>query len=271
MKPLPFYLGLFLVTGSGLMLQVVQTRILSATTWYYLAFLLISLAMFGITAGAVWVYQRRDRFTTQTLAGDLTYFSSLLAVVTALCVALQTTLPLVRAQSVAGMFAWLALIACLALPFFLSGIIVSLALTRSPLRIGKVYAVDMAGAAAGSIGALLFRTLRDRPRDAAAIDFRQRVRAARRDMRGAGGCRLGERHDGWRIAAAFRERASAIRRVQADAGALELLRPGCGLPRQRGSAYPLGTLAAVSRRGLADRQALDEHRRRRRHLYLSLG
>jgi hypothetical protein len=163
MKPIRFYLGLFLVTGSGLMLQIVQTRILSVTTWYYLAFLLISLAMFGITAGAVWVYQCRDRFTTQTLAGDLTYFSSLLAVVTALCVVLQTTLPLVRAQSASGMVVWLGLIACLTLPFFLSGIIVSLALTRSPLRIGKVYAVDMVGAAAGSIGALLLLNLTDGP------------------------------------------------------------------------------------------------------------
>jgi hypothetical protein len=145
------------------MLQIVQTRILSVTTWYYLAFLLISLAMFGITAGAVWVYQRRDRFTTQTLAGDLTYFSSLLAVVTALCVMLQTSLPLVRAQSASGMVAWFGLIACLILPFFLSGIIVSLALTRTPLRIGKVYAVDMVGAAAGSVGALLLLNLTDGP------------------------------------------------------------------------------------------------------------
>jgi hypothetical protein len=40
---------------------------------------------------------------------------------------------------------------------------VSLALTRSPLRIGKVYAVDMVGAAAGSIGALLLLNLTDGP------------------------------------------------------------------------------------------------------------
>ena len=38
------------------MLQIVQTRILSVVLWYYLAFLVISIAMFGITAGTVWVY-----------------------------------------------------------------------------------------------------------------------------------------------------------------------------------------------------------------------
>ena len=56
MKPARFYCGVFLVTASGLMLQIVQTRILSVVLWYYLAFLVISIAMFGITAGTVWVY-----------------------------------------------------------------------------------------------------------------------------------------------------------------------------------------------------------------------
>ena len=53
MKPARFYCGVFLVTASGLMLQIVQTRILSVVLWYYLAFLVISIAMFGITAGTV--------------------------------------------------------------------------------------------------------------------------------------------------------------------------------------------------------------------------
>ena len=55
MKPARFYCGVFLATASGLMLQIVQTRILSVVLCYYLAFLVISIAMFGITAGTVWV------------------------------------------------------------------------------------------------------------------------------------------------------------------------------------------------------------------------
>ncbi len=145
------------------MQQIVQTRILSVATWYYLAFLIISLAMFGITAGAVWVYLRRERFSARTLAGDLAYFCSAAAVVTALCAVLQTTLSLVGTRSMTGIAVWFELIFCLVLPFFLSGIVVSLALTRSPLRIGRVYAVDLAGAAAGCLGALLLLDLTDAP------------------------------------------------------------------------------------------------------------
>lgn len=51
-----FYAGLFLLTLATLMLEVIQTRLLSVVTWYHLAFFVISSAMFGMTAGAVWVY-----------------------------------------------------------------------------------------------------------------------------------------------------------------------------------------------------------------------
>ena len=47
-----FYGGLFLVTAATLMLQLIQTRILSVVAWYHLAFFVISMAMFGLTAGA---------------------------------------------------------------------------------------------------------------------------------------------------------------------------------------------------------------------------
>jgi hypothetical protein len=55
---LSFYTGLGLITAATLMLQIVETRIISVTSWYHLAFFVISIAMFGLTAGAVWVYLR---------------------------------------------------------------------------------------------------------------------------------------------------------------------------------------------------------------------
>src|SRR5918999_58583 len=79
-SPLRFYAGLFLITACTLMLQVVQTRILSVVAWYHLAFFAISMAMFGLTVGAVWVYLRRDRFSEKTLSYDLSYFTSAFAI-----------------------------------------------------------------------------------------------------------------------------------------------------------------------------------------------
>src|SRR5918995_6901117 len=51
-----FYAALGLVTAATLMLQIIETRIISVTSWYHLAFFVISIAMFGLTAGAVWVH-----------------------------------------------------------------------------------------------------------------------------------------------------------------------------------------------------------------------
>src|SRR5688572_28415646 len=92
MRKANFYSGVFLISFAGLMLQIVQTRILSVVVWYHLAFFVISLAMFGLTAGAVWVYLKGERFTGQTLSYDLTYFSGLFAVATAICLGIQMTL-----------------------------------------------------------------------------------------------------------------------------------------------------------------------------------
>jgi hypothetical protein len=163
MRPARFYAGVFLVTASGLMLQVIQTRLLSVVLWYYLAFLVISLAMFGITAGSLWVYLRGQRFSERTLSHDLTYFTSALAIVTALCGAVQMTLASVGLVTATAMLVTLELAACLAIPFFLAGVVISLALTRSPFPIGRVYAVDLAGAAAGCLGVLAVLNLTDAP------------------------------------------------------------------------------------------------------------
>lgn len=121
------------------------------------------MAMFGLTAGAVWVYVRRDRFTEKTVSFDLSHYSAAFAVTTALCLMIQMTLsPIVR-YSVASVWTWAELALCLAIPFVFSGIVVSLALTRSPFPIGRVYGVDLVGAAAGCLGVLFLLDHTDAP------------------------------------------------------------------------------------------------------------
>jgi len=150
-----FYGGLFCVTASTLMLQLIQTRILSVVAWYHLAFFVISTAMFGLTAGAVWVYLRGNRFTQDTLSFDLAHYSAAFALGTAAALAFQMTLVPSAGAAVTTILIWTELAACLAVPFFFSGVVVSLALTRSPYPVGRVYGIDLAGAAAGCLGVLL--------------------------------------------------------------------------------------------------------------------
>lgn len=158
-----FYAGLFCVTAATLMLQLIQTRILSVVAWYHLAFFVISTAMFGLTAGAVWVYLQRDRFSEKTLSFDLAIYSMAFAVSSALALAFQMTLVLSTRPAITTLLTWIELSVFLSLPFFFSGIVVSLALTRSPFPVGRVYGIDLIGAAAGCLGVLFLLNTSDGP------------------------------------------------------------------------------------------------------------
>ena len=163
MRPLWFYTGVFLTSLAALMLEIVQTRILSVVVWYHLAFLVISLAMFGLTAGAVWVYLKGERFTAKTLSYDLGYFSGLFAFAAAICLAVQMTLTPIITRFFTTLWIWTELALCLSAPFFFAGVVISLALTRSTFPIARVYGVDLLGAAGGSVGALLLLNTTDGP------------------------------------------------------------------------------------------------------------
>ena len=87
-----FYVALGLVTAATLMLQIIETRIISVTSWYHLAFFVISIAMFGLTAGAVFVYLRRERFRPERLSYDLSVATLAFALTTDLAILVQLTL-----------------------------------------------------------------------------------------------------------------------------------------------------------------------------------
>ena len=158
-----FYLALGLVTAATLMLQIIETRIVSVVSWYHLAFFIISIAMFGLTAGAVFVYLRRARFRPEELSVDLTVATLAFALTTDLAILVQLTLVTGASPSLTAFVAWTQFALCLAVPFFFSGVVVSLALTRSPYPVGKVYGADLIGAAAGCIGVLAILNLTTGP------------------------------------------------------------------------------------------------------------
>ena len=126
-----FYVALGLVTAATLMLQIIETRIISVTSWYHLAFFVISIAMFGLTAGAVFVYLRSERFRPEQLSYDLAVAALAFALTTDLAILVQLTLVTGASPSLTSLVAWAEFALCLAFPFFFSGVVVSLALTRS--------------------------------------------------------------------------------------------------------------------------------------------
>src|SRR5258706_1330289 len=59
------YTALFLVALATLMYEVLLTRIFSVTLYYHFAFVAVSVALFGMTLGAVLVYLMPGLFSPQ--------------------------------------------------------------------------------------------------------------------------------------------------------------------------------------------------------------
>jgi hypothetical protein len=163
LRKIPFLLGVFLITFSSLIFQIVQTRILSVVAWYYLAFFAISVAMLGMTVGAVWVYLRREQFESATLPVTLSSFALWTALAMPASIVFQFCLITATPVSLTTLVSWSLLSAAMAMPYVFSGVVVSLALTRSPFPTGQVYGVDLAGAALGCVAVIGLLNILDGP------------------------------------------------------------------------------------------------------------
>ena len=163
MRKAPFLIGVFLISFSSLLFQILQTRIMSVIAWYYMAFFAISGAMLGMSVGAVWVYLWRERFQPEQLSVTLSNFALYTALAMPASVLLQLCLILSPAYSLITIVSWTLLLAAMALPYIFAGVVVSLALTRSPFPTGQVYGVDLLGAALGCIAVLALLNVLDGP------------------------------------------------------------------------------------------------------------
>jgi len=145
--------GLFAITFATLLLEILDSRLLSVLTWYHLSFLAISLAMLGMAGGAIRVF-----LGGAGLAGEgalrrlpLLAIAFAVAMVATHIVALCIPLSVQPATSFVGLASLTTTVAALTLPFYFSGMIVTIVLTRAASAIGRLYAWDLAGAAFGCL------------------------------------------------------------------------------------------------------------------------
>lgn len=148
----PTYLGLFLTSLATLAYELVLTRIFSVTLWYHFSFLVVSLAMLGMTAGALVIFLYPDFFTEKETQRHMSIASLLLAITAPVAYLTHASMPILLqggfVLSAAGLFAIALNCLILSVPFFCSGICICLALTRFPEQLPKLYAADLLGAAA---------------------------------------------------------------------------------------------------------------------------
>lgn len=152
--------GIFLVCFANLLLEVVITRLFSATMFYHFTFLAVALALFGIAASGVYVFVAGERLAVD-LRGEMAKATRRFAVGALLAVAYAMANPMdiiiVTGSNAIPAFtsrqSWqlFFLVGITAIPFFYAGLVVSLALTYLKQDTGRVYAWDLAGAAAAAL------------------------------------------------------------------------------------------------------------------------
>jgi spermidine synthase len=152
-------LGVALVCFANLLLEVVLTRIFSATMFYHFTFLAIALALFGLGASGVYVYVNAERFTIESMPEDMARYARRFAATTLLALVYILANPL-QIQTASGgapafsnkvVMQMLLLNGVTALPFFYAGLVVAVAVTHYRRHIDRVYFYDLCGAAIAAL------------------------------------------------------------------------------------------------------------------------
>lgn len=153
-SPRAFYSGVFILSGLLMMLQVLQARIFSVTTWYHLSFLVISVAMFGLTLGALHVHRGVEAEQRQNYARLMGDACLNFAIFTGFALATHMILPIVAASLKKTLMTLPMTALCTVPPYYFAGYALCLAIARAPYAPARTYAFDLLGAAAGCLAAL---------------------------------------------------------------------------------------------------------------------
>ncbi len=165
------YAGLFFVALSTLMYEILLTRIFSVTMMYHFAFVAISVAMFGMTVGALLVYLRPDRFPTDRPAEQLARWGTAFPILIAFSFLTELSIPFRVHPSIVAIYGIALTYVVVAIPFVASGVCVCIALTRYPSGVSRLYAIDLAGAALGCVALVYVLRLTDGPTAVFVVAF----------------------------------------------------------------------------------------------------
>ena len=152
-----YYFAIFALASATLSYQILITRFFSVMLYYHFAFAAISLAMLGLTRGAMKVYGDPVRYAPERVAAEFAHHATWFAISGVGAMIAFLCMPLV----IPGEYLTLALAVttiAFAWPFTEGGVCITLLLTRLPYSGGWLYAADLLGAALGCLG-LIFALL----------------------------------------------------------------------------------------------------------------
>ena len=129
------YAGLLTVSLATILFQILLTRIFSVTIWYHFAFVAISVAMFGFAAAGVLIQCFPKYFADQIITHRITVSSLLCGTSMVASFIVHLLLPAHTYSSILGSARVVTTYVVVCIPFFFSGIVVCLSLTRFPAQL----------------------------------------------------------------------------------------------------------------------------------------
>lgn len=151
--PSRYYFAIFVLASATLSYQILITRFFSVMLYYHFAFAAISLAMFGLTRGAMEVYGKPERYAPERVGVEFARHASWFAITGVGTMVVFLCLPLVTPVDYVPVVLAIATLTFV-LPFTESGVCITLLLTRLPYGGGWLYAADLLGAALGCLGVI---------------------------------------------------------------------------------------------------------------------
>jgi SAM-dependent methyltransferase len=154
------YFAIFVVASASLSYQILITRFFSVMLNYHYAFAAISLAMLGLTRGAMQVYNNPARYAPERVGTEFARHASwfaLTGVGAMICFLCAPVLIPPQYVQLALMVTTIAFV----VPLTQSGVCITLLLTRLPYGGGWLYAADLAGAALGCLGIIFVLLVTD--------------------------------------------------------------------------------------------------------------
>jgi spermidine synthase len=139
------------LSAAILIVELTLTRVFSVTMLYHFAFLAISIAMFGLSAGSVFVYVTPRLHPPAGVGRHLQVYGALFWIVTMVSAIVLLRMRVRLDYSAANAARLIGVYLLAAAPFMAGGAGLALAVSRLHADIGRVYAADLLGAAAGCL------------------------------------------------------------------------------------------------------------------------
>src|SRR5215470_11878506 len=139
--------GIAITSFAALLLELALTRLFSVVLFYHFAFLAISIALLGLGAGGVFAYLLKSHLVSLSTRALATRLCMLNAAVIVIVLEIVLHVPVSLTVSGKNFLRLTVMYLAAAVPFFLTGLLLSIVFARETSRIPRLYGADLCGGA----------------------------------------------------------------------------------------------------------------------------